>query len=663
MGKPVWKRCTHYFLIIEALKNKIIFSVVLIFFCQLSILAQEGFKDRLGGIKEQLELLAEADVKGLNGDVNFAVASAPIQDFLKSIAETHELNIHIDPGLSLKVTNNFTNAKVKDVLYFVCAEYKVDIRFVNNIMSFFPYKPPVEKPKTYVEKQLKINYDKAGDLLSYDLKRDSLSLFVKQTTQKTDKNIILSPGLDQLVVSGFVRNMNFEQALGNLAYANGLASSVTDQGTYILEKELKVTGNAASNAGGRRGGGSAAGNNNRSGAKISVEVIVQNNDTLISVTAFNSPIIDIISEVSEKMNKSYILFSQPEGVTTTVVNEITYDDLIHYLLQGTNHTHTVEDGIYLIGDRIQEGFRKTKLVKLQFRVVTEIEKSIPEELIKGVQIKIFPELNAIILSGGAPQIDEIESFIKAIDEPVPNILIEVIVVDVQKGFNIQTGISAMLSDSAVTTQGQVFPGLDLTISSNSINNALEKLNSKGIVNLGRVTPRFYTTLRALEDNNNLEIKSTPKLSTLNGHEANLTIGRSVYYVQETQNINPGVNPITTVSQQFRQVEANLQIKIFPVVSGNEHITLAIEAEFSDFINPEIEGAPPGNATRKFNSQIRVVNEEMIVLGGLEEDRESETSSGVPLLSRIPVLKWLFSSKSKTKDKDQLLVFIKPTIVY
>ena len=510
---------------------------------------------------------------------------------------------------------------------------------------------------------MKVTYDGAADLLSYDLKRDSLSLFVKQTAQKTGKNIILSPGLDQLIVNGFVKNMNFEQALGNLAYANGLTSSVTDQGTYILEKELKAAGNTQGSAAGRRGGANAGRNNNRNSTDISVETIVQNNDTLLEVAAFNAPIIDIITEVSERMNKSYILFSQPEGATTTVVNNITYEDLIHYLLQGTNHTYTIEDGIYLIGDRIQEGFRKTKLIKLQFRVVTEIEKAIPEELVKGVQIKVFPELNAVILSGGAPQINEIESFIKAIDEPVPNILIEVIVVDVQKGFNIQTGISAMLSDSAVATQGQVFPALDLTLSSNSINNALEKLNSKGIVNLGRVTPRFYTTLKALEDNNNLEIKSTPKLSTLNGHEANLTIGRSVYYVQETQNINPGVNPITTVSQQFGQVEANLQIKIFPVVSGNEHITLAIEAEFSDFINPEIEGAPPGNATRKFNSQIRVINEEMIVLGGLEEDRKSETSTGVPLLSRIPVLKWIFSSKTKTKDNDQLMVFIKPTIVY
>ena len=137
---------------IELVKKRLVFSVVLTIFCHLCLMAQNGFGERLAGIKDQLEGLAEADVEGLNGVVNFAVANAPLQDFLRSIAETHELNIHIDPGLSVKVTNNFTNAMVKDVLYFVCAEYRMDIRFVNNIMSFFPYKMPDEGPAPYKEK-------------------------------------------------------------------------------------------------------------------------------------------------------------------------------------------------------------------------------------------------------------------------------------------------------------------------------------------------------------------------------------------------------------------------------------------------------------------------------------------------------------------------------
>ena len=98
-------------------------------------------------------------------------------------------------------------------------------------------------------------------------------------------------------------------------------------------------------------------------------------------------------------------------------------------------------------------------------------------------------------------------------------------------------------------------------------------------------------------------------------------------------------------------------------SDQEDVTLTIEAEFSDFISPDVKGAPPGNATRKFISKIRVKNEEMVVVGGLEEVSKSDIGSGVPLLSRIPIIKWLFSSRSKESTDSKLPIFVKPTIVY
>jgi len=171
------------------------------------------------------------------------------------------------------------------------------------------------------------------------------------------------------------------------------------------------------------------------------------------------------------------------------------------------------------------------------------------------------------------------------------------------------------------------------------------------------------SIKALEQNGNVKIKSTPKLSTLNGHEAVMTIGKSVYYKESTQNVTGGVNPIITTSPRFSKVDANLTIKIKPVVSGDENITLDITAEFSDFIPAEIEDAPPGNATRKFVSQIRILNQETILLGGMEAVSYEKLHSGVPILSRIPILKWLFSSSTTSKSNSKLLVMIQPEIVY
>jgi type IV pilus assembly protein PilQ len=137
----------------------------------------------------------------------------------------------------------------------------------------------------------------------------------------------------------------------------------------------------------------------------------------------------------------------------------------------------------------------------------------------------------------------------------------------------------------------------------------------------------------------------------------------MYYEERTQNVTGGVNPIITQTPRYSKVDANMTIKIRPMVSGDENITLNIEAEFSNFVEPKITNAPPGNATRKFLSQIRVLNEEMVLLGGLDEITKEESGSGFPILSRIPVLKWIFSSRKKASSDNKLIVLIKPQIVY
>ena len=206
------------------------------------------------------------------------------------------------------------------------------------------------------------------------------------------------------------------------------------------------------------------------------------------------------------------------------------------------------------------------------------------------------------------------------------------------------------------------PGLDMTFSSKSINNLLNVLANNGVVNLGRVNANFYVSLSALETADDVDIQQTPKLSTLNGHEATLKIGQTRYYEISTQNTQGSlaVNTIRTV--QYQSAQANLQIKITPTVSGDEHVTMEIEFENSGFISFPAAGPPP-TQTSAFKSIIRVKNQEMIVLGGLESIEKSESGKGVPLLSRIPILKWIFSSRTRAKTKRKQLVFIRPTILY
>ncbi|MBN2520925.1 MAG: type II and III secretion system protein, partial [Bacteroidales bacterium] len=249
-----------------------------------------------------------------------------------------------------------------------------------------------------------------------------------------------------------------------------------------------------------------------------------------------------------------------------------------------------------------------------------------------------------------------------IDKIVPVILIEVIIIDFNKSAKISTGIRAGLGENPGQTAGTVFPDIDISLSSKSINDILESFTDFGIIRLGKVvSPDFYMSLKLLENQGILNLRSTPKLSTLNGHEATLSIGNTEYYLEEQNQVIGTQNPQSVKTQTFKPVNAELAVTIKPIVSGDDQITLEIDVEQSDFTERISQFAPPGAVNRNFKSSIRVKNQEMVLLGGLEERRTSDSGSGLPLLSRIPVLKWIFSSKAKENSKSKLNIFIKPTI--
>jgi len=317
----------------------------------------------------------------------------------------------------------------------------------------------------------------------------------------------------------------------------------------------------------------------------------------------------------------------------------------------------------LIGERSIEGLRRTELFTFKFRTVDKISETVPAELKKGIDVKVFPDLNSFVLSGSQPRIEELKTFLRVIDRVVPVIQIEVMIMDVQDTRTLSTGIQAGLGDKPATTQGKVYPSLDLTLNSSSINSVINKINGLGVLNLGSVTPNFYLSVKALEQQGLLKLRSTPKLATLNGHEAKLSIGRTEYYL-ETQNSIVGVqNPYPVQSQQYKSVNADLALTISPIVSGDDQITLDIKVKQSNFTERISQTAPPGTITRDFESLIRVKNDEMIILGGLDENSTNDSGEGVPLLSRIPVLKWLFSSRTRANKKGKLVIFIRPTVIY
>ena len=81
----------------------------------------------------------------LNDKIDLAVDGVSIGEFLRGIGSSYKLNINVDPNLNAIIYNNFNNLSVKDLLVFVCDNYKLDIKFFGPIMSFIPYVEPQKK--------------------------------------------------------------------------------------------------------------------------------------------------------------------------------------------------------------------------------------------------------------------------------------------------------------------------------------------------------------------------------------------------------------------------------------------------------------------------------------------------------------------------------------
>ncbi|MCK4661796.1 MAG: hypothetical protein KAT68_02940 [Bacteroidales bacterium] len=637
-------------MILEKVKIRFIIVCFILISACFSALSQDRFE-----ILEQKTDSLSKKLPALNSLVNISVTGVSIQEFLRGIAVSNKVNLDISPELDIKVINNFSNVKVVDVLMFLCKQYNLDLTFTGSIISVSKFPEIIE----YIPKKLKIDYNTSDDLLSLELNNDSLLVVAKKITKISGKNIILAPGLDAKIVSVYINNMPFDNVLDKLAFANDLEITKTEDNFYLVKKkevELK-----AGLTPGRTGKEKGRKDSKPSSVKGKLEISANNiND--ISISAENIDFSDIIKQVSDKLGVNYFLISEIEGTITLKISGISYDNLLMYLLNGTDYTFKKQGDIYLIGVREIKELNAYTVIQLQYRTVEKIIDFIPEDLKNNIEIIEFTELNSLLVSGTHSSIQDLENFIEQIDKTVPVILIEVIIIDIKKSKLISTGIDAGLGEAPVSTQGAVLPSVEFQLNASSINNIINSFDGFGWLNLKSVTPNFYMNLKALEEDGIIKIRSTPKLSTLNGHEATLSIGNTEYYLEEQNNIIGTLNPQLTTTKTYKAVDATLTITIKPIVSGDNQITLDIEVTQSDFTGRISKFAPPGAVKREFKSLIRIKDQEMILLGGLEEKRNSDSSSGLPFLSRIPVIKWIFSSRNKKDSKSKLNIFIKPTII-
>ena len=645
----------------------------------LAVTAQAQF-DRIDQLADALEDFSK-DQKNLNRKIDIA-ALGSVQEIITSIAQQTKINITIDPNIQQNVVSNFTKVKVKDILIYLCRQYNLDLKFTGSIISVVPYQAPPPPPTV---KELGVYYNRYNSTLSLDLQKDTLSSVARKITQQSGTNVVVSPQAKDQRVNGFIDKLPVGKALRLLAQSNGLYLTETPEGAFFLRTKAEVPPEEveAKQRKKQLTLGTGIDYEGIENLSISVRLDSINEEYRMDIQAINVPFVQIIKGVSIEVGKNYFLFetgpvggvvgprnnnrprnnTAAQGGISLKLENVTYEEFLNYILQGTNLTYKIDQDIYLIGDRSMEGLRQTKTIQLQYRSAKEIDQVIPQELLEKVTLYPFLELNSIILSGSAPNIREVEDFLRGIDKLVPVVMIELIIMDVQRNRLTETGLQMGVGENPVQNERVgLSPGFDFQLGASSVNRLLALLRGQGIVNLGSVLPNFYLSIQALEEVGVAKTRSRPQLSTLNSHEANFNIGETRYYTESRTTVQGVQGTVTQQDINFQSVQADFTINVTPYVSGDEQITLEIEVQQSDFIGELQLNAPPAQVSRTFDSQIRVKNGDMIALGGLETKDRNRTGRGLPIAARVPVLN-LFGNRRNIKNDTELIIFIKPTIVY
>ena len=183
----------------------------------------------------------------------------------------------------------------------------------------------------------------------------------------------------------------------------------------------------------------------------------------------------------------------------------------------------------------------------------------------------------------------------------------------------------------------------------------------GLSLYGKIGSSLSAYVNLLSASSDFTVLSRPSIFTANNQKGTISSGRRIAIPTNSNQFGGG-----GVSTNIEYRDVVLKLEVIPLVNSEDEITLQIAILSDDIIGESnfIEGIGrvPIISTRELLTTVTVPNNQTIVLGGLITTNETETVSGIPLLSDIPGLGRLFSTTTDSVERDELMIFIQPSIV-
>nr|WP_216603439.1 MULTISPECIES: type II secretion system secretin GspD [Vibrio] len=304
-----------------------------------------------------------------------------------------------------------------------------------------------------------------------------------------------------------------------------------------------------------------------------------------------------------------------------------------------------------------------------------------------VMISAHSDTNSLVITAQPDIMNALQDVIAQLDIRRAQVLIEALIVEMAEGDgvnlgvqwgNLETGAMIQYSNTGASIGG-VMVGLEEAKDSTTTKAVYDE-NNNFLRNETTTEEGDYSTLAsalsgvngaamsvvmgdwtalisAVATDSNSNILSSPSITVMDNGEASFIVGEEVPVLTGSTAGSSNDNPFQTVERK----EVGIKLKVVPQINEGDSVQLQIEQEVSNVLGAN--GAVDVRfAKRQLNTSVIVQDGQMLVLGGLIDERALESESKVPFLGDIPVLGHLFKSTSTQVEKKNLMVFIKPTII-
>ena len=305
------------------------------------------------------------------------------------------------------------------------------------------------------------------------------------------------------------------------------------------------------------------------------------------------------------------------------------------------------------------------------KVVSNISKLNPSKergFVGAATVEADASTNSLLITADAATLETLLPVIDRLDIRRAQVLVEAIIVEVTGDLNRRLGVEwAAFKERKILGGSLNSTGLLASIIANDQNSSNSIVTSPGLSLVFGKDKRssggasFGGVISALQTNSEANVLSTPSILTTDNNTATISIGENVPFVTGSFTTSAGdaSNPFQTITRE----DVGINLSVTPQISEGDTVVLKIQQEVSTVSNQQISGAQDiVTSERKIETQVIANDKEIVVLGGLQQDQVNQTNDKVPLLGDIPLLGSLFRYDNTVKDKTNLMVFLRASII-